>query len=385
MSLFDPATYRALRRPLAEAATLPPGCYTSQAFFDREVSEVFLKSWNLIGRTDYVPDIGDYFTHSIAGISLIVMRGHDHVIRAFVNACRHRGAKLLDGAGNCGSIHCPYHAWVYHTDGTLRIAASMQGALNFNNEEFGLTEVWLEIWAGFLFVNCNPTAESLSSYLGRLGEFTDSYDFASMVTTKRCEYRVRTNWKCYIENSLENLHLPVVHKKSIGNVRAEWIPVDGAPGNFVVLRSKTNSSRAVLDGDKGFDRIMGLRGTAAEGAQYILVYPCTVIGADLDCMWFKQMVPDGPDSVRNIAAFCFTREAIARPDFDQIVQNYYRRYETVISEDNKATELHFAGLQNPLGRPGRYSTREPLVHTINNWIINRVVGSARAGGERDAS
>lgn len=379
MSLFDPATYQALRRPLAEAATLPPECYTSQEFFDREFSEIFLKSWNLIGRKDYIPQAGDYFTHSIAELSLIIMHGHDGIIRAFVNSCRHRGARLLEGEGNCGSIHCPYHAWIYRTDGTLRAAVGMQGARSFNSDEFGLAEVRLEIWSGFLFVNCDPKAVSLNIYLGRLGEFTDSYDFSSMVTTRRCEYRVRTNWKCYIENSLENLHLPIVHKKTIGNVRAEWIPVDGTPGNFVVLRSKADSSRAVLDGDEGFDRITGLQGTAAEGAQYILVYPCTVIGADLDCMWFKQMVPDGPDSVRNIAAFCFTPEAVSRPDFEQLVQNYYRRYESVIGEDNAATELHFAGLQNPLGHPGRYSTREPLVHRIDNWIIDRVVGPVRSG------
>jgi phenylpropionate dioxygenase-like ring-hydroxylating dioxygenase large terminal subunit len=328
----------------------------------------------LIGRTDYIKQPGDYFTHSFAGTSLIIMRGEDGRLRAFVNACRHRGAKLLEGAGTCRTIVCPYHSWVYSQDGSLRVANAMRDTKDFDAREFGLQEVMLDTWSGFIFVNCDLNAMPLRTYLGNLDDYTASYNFAEMVTTKRQEYKIRTNWKCYIENSLENLHLPTVHQKSIGSVKAEWIPVNGSPGNFVMLRSRTNQSRAVLDGDSGFDPIAGLSGTAAEGAQYILVYPYTVIGADLDCMWFKQMVPDGPDRVRNVAAFCFTKEAVARPDFDRIVQNYYRRYDVVISEDNGISETQYAGLENPLTKPGRFSNSEQLVHTIDNWILDRVLG-----------
>ena len=109
MDLFDPATYACVRRPLAQAETLPPQCYTSDAFFRREVEHIFLKVWNLIGREDYVPNPGDFFTIELVGIPVIIMRGRDRTIRAFVNSCRHRGAKLLDGDGNCKTIRCPYH------------------------------------------------------------------------------------------------------------------------------------------------------------------------------------------------------------------------------------------------------------------------------------
>ena len=70
---------------------------------------------------------------------------------------------------------------------------------------------------------------------------------------------VRTNWKSYIENSLENFHLPTVHHGSIGGVTAQWNPIDGAPGNYVLLQSRTTASRATLDGDAAFDRIATLR------------------------------------------------------------------------------------------------------------------------------
>jgi choline monooxygenase len=375
MDLFDPKTYAAVRRPLLEAETLPPACYSSPEFYRREVSNIFMKCWNLIGRADYVKNPGDYFALTLVGISLIVIRGDDGKVRAFVNSCRHRGAKLLeDGHGNCRTIRCPYHSWVYSTAGALRNATGMQTASDFALAEHGLIELKLDTWCGFLFVNFDPHAVTLRDYLGNLDSFTESYEFDAMVTVKRRDFTVRTNWKSYIENSMENFHLPTVHQGTIGGIKAEWHPIDGAPGNFVILQTHTAASRATLGSDAAFDRNSTLRGDAAKGAQYILIYPCTVIGADLDCMWFKQMAPDGPDVVRYSAGFCFPKATYERPDFEQIVPNYHKRFDLVISEDNGISEVQLRGLANPLSRPGRFSSMEPLVHTIDNWILDRTVG-----------
>ena len=372
--LFESKTYRALRKPLLDAETLPPECYTSVEFYRREVAEIFLKSWNLVGRTDYVKKAGDYFTHTVAGVSFIVIRGDDGRIRALVNSCTHRGTKLLEGEGNCRTIRCPYHSWMFDRDGALKSAPYMQDVPEFSMGKNGLVEIRLEEWSGFLFVNFDPGCGKLRDYLGDLDAWTESYEFGRMVTVKRKEFVIRGNWKGYVENSLEHLHLPTVHQKTIGGVQAIWEPVDGTPGNYVILRSKTAASRATLGKDTAFDRIASLRGPAAEGAQYILIYPCTVIGADLDCMWFKQLLPEGPDTVRVVAAFCFTQEAVARPDFEEVVQSYHKRFELVIGEDNDISGKHLAGVGNPLARAGRFSSLEPLVHRIDNWIVDRVIG-----------
>jgi phenylpropionate dioxygenase-like ring-hydroxylating dioxygenase large terminal subunit len=375
-SLFDPGTYADVRRPLLEAGTLPPACYTSTDFYQQEVSSIFMKCWNLISRADVVKNPGDYFTHTLVGVSLIIMRGEDGKIRAFVNSCRHRGAKILQGEGNCKGIRCPYHSWLYSTLGELRNSNGMQDTLEFSPEDYGLLEVRLDIWCGFLFVNLDPNCISLSEYLGDLGDYTHSYEFDTMVTVKRRQFSLQTNWKNYIENSMESFHLPTVHQKTIGGVKAEWATVVGDPGNYVILQTKTKASRATLGNDAAFERIATLSGPAAEGAQYILIYPCTVIGADFDCMWFKQMAPDGPGTVRYSAGFCFPKASYDRPDFEQIVSNYHKRFELVISEDNEISELQMEGLSNPFARAGRLSSREPLVHAINNWILDHVVGPA---------
>lgn len=379
MDFLDPSTYSGVRRRLDHAHTLPPQCYTSDAFFRLEVERIFLKCWNLVGRADYVPSAGDYFTLELVGIPVVVVRGRDGELRAFVNACRHRGAKLVDGSGRCTMIRCPYHSWVYETDGRLRSAVGMQGAADFDPHDYGLKQVRLELWLGFVFICFDEDALPLAAYLGDLTDHVASYGFEDMVTVARKDFAVRSNWKCYVENSMENFHLPTVHEKSIGGVQAVWTPIVGDPGNYVILHSKAERSRATLSGEPGFEPIPTLTGRAAEGAQYILVYPATVLGCDLDCMWFKQMIPDGPDRMRNLAAFCFPRRVVERPDFEQVVAAYHRRFDVVIGEDNGIAERQFAGLNHAFAAPGRLSPREPLVHVIDNWILDRVLGhGARA-------
>jgi len=376
MNLFDPATYRAVRRPLLQAETLPPECYTSPEFYQREVSNIFMKVWNCVGREDFIKKPGDYFTQTIVGSSVIVIRGRDNKIRAFVNACRHRGARLVEGDGRCKSLVCPYHAWTYDLDGKLLAFSFMEETENLDAKDYGLIEVKLDTWQGFIFVNFDPNCISLKEFLGDLDQYTESYGFADMVTVGRRDWVFQTNWKIYAESSSEGIHLPMVHKKSIGHVmsrdKCKFETIDG--GNFGVLRTISDRSRAVLEGDKGFDKIPGLRGTAAEGAQYIFINPCTTLGADLDCMWYKTVVPEGINQVRHITGFCFPKFSLERPDAEEILKNYMKRFVMVIEEDADITEKQFHGLKNPLARPGRFAQGEHLVHSFDNWVLDQVVG-----------
>ena len=168
MDLFDPATYAGVRLPLREASTLPIDCYLSDEFYKREVETIWMKSWNLIGRTDYIKNPGDYFTRSLVGVSLIIMRGQDNKVRAFVNACRHRGTKLLEGKGQCATVVCPYHGWAYNADGSLRSFNAMGEAKNLDPRDYGLVEVKLDTFHGFIFVNFDKNCGGLKQSLGQL-------------------------------------------------------------------------------------------------------------------------------------------------------------------------------------------------------------------------
>ena len=151
-ALFRPETYDAVRRPLLESSTLPPQCYTSPEFYKREVQTIFMKVWNFIGRDDRIPNAGDYFSIEFAGVPVIVVRGSTGDVRAFANTCRHRGALLAQGEGNCRAFRCPYHSWTFDTDGALLVAPEMEQTLDFKPEDWHLTPIRLLsfafIWAG---------------------------------------------------------------------------------------------------------------------------------------------------------------------------------------------------------------------------------------------
>ena len=93
--LFSANTYVELRKPLLEASTLPPECYTSEDFYQREVERIFLRNWQFVGRAEQLVKPGEFFCYEGLGGSVILMRGRDGEIRAFANSCRHRGSRLL--------------------------------------------------------------------------------------------------------------------------------------------------------------------------------------------------------------------------------------------------------------------------------------------------
>ena len=182
---------------------------------------------------------------------------------------------------------------------------------------------------------------------------------------------------------MENFHLPTVHQKTIGGIKAEWNPIDGTPGNYVILQTFTAALACDARQRCRVRPIPTLRGPAAQGAQYILIYPCTVIGADLDCVWFKQMAPDGPGVVRYSAGFCFpkvTRRAAGlRADRAELPQALRPRDQR--GQRNCRDPVAGARPIRSAG-PARFSNMEPLVHAIDNWILDRVVGSAAGRAAR---
>jgi phenylpropionate dioxygenase-like ring-hydroxylating dioxygenase large terminal subunit len=99
---------------------LAPWTYSDPELFELEYEALFLSRWQFIGHVNDVPDIGDYVTADIGRDSIVVIRGKDLELRAFLNVCRHRASRILEGAGTCrGVVRCPYHGWTYQFDGSL--------------------------------------------------------------------------------------------------------------------------------------------------------------------------------------------------------------------------------------------------------------------------
>jgi phenylpropionate dioxygenase-like ring-hydroxylating dioxygenase large terminal subunit len=377
--IFDPKHYEAVRRPLLDAETMPAWCYTSEAFYHREVERIFHKVWNFIGTVDQIPNPGDYFTLTFTGVPVIVMRVAKTIIRAFANSCRHRGSALLEDRGNCQLIVCPYHSWSYNIDGTLHGAPEMQKTHDFDTAHYSLLPIRIESWSGFLFINFDQNAAPLAEYLGDLPERVAPYRLENMACARRKEYTMECNWKLFVENAKESYHIATVHRRTINkyaSARTSGYWVESAQGQYCTTFAQHDGSMALLKGDVGFPMIESLEGLPeAGGTRAPLLYPSTYLACTIDCAWYLELHPLGPSRTRLIHGALFPSDRLARSDFATVVKNYYKRWDVTIEEDIVASERQQKGLSSPLARPGRFSYREPLVHEIGNWVLNRVLDS----------
>lgn len=376
--LFNPALYANLRKPLLDAEGLPPSCYVDPAFYRAELDRIFHRGWHMVGRADRLPNAGDYLTASVGEVPLVVVRAPDGSVRAFVNACRHRGTPLVTGAGTARAFNCPYHAWSYNLDGALTWAGGMEQTHEFRFNENGLVPARLGTWGGFLFACVDKDTPDLSAWLGNLPERLAHYGFDEMVGTWTATYTVKCNWKLWVENFMEGYHVPTVHRSTLSHQKVVNIPEDPGPGQYVSIYERHEGTRALLRGDAGFPPIESLAGDSAAGSRFILIYPATMLAVAVDAAWSLVCDPLGPEETRVNATYCFPKSRLDHPDFAAIAQNYYKRIDMTLPEDNQICELQQIGLRSPLQRPGRFAAKEKIVHALDNWIVDRVLGSPAA-------
>ena len=197
---------------------LPRSWYTDPAVFEDEMARLFAKTWLPACHGSEVAAPGSYVTTRVGGEEIAVVRGRDGILRAFNNVCRHRAHRLLDGAGTLkATITCPYHAWAYGLDGTLRQAPHSDGVAGFDKDAFGLCTVQVGEMAGFVMINHDPDARPHDGFAGleRL-LLADFPDLPAMRPVRRREAVLHANWKLIIENYLECYHCDTAHP-SFGN------------------------------------------------------------------------------------------------------------------------------------------------------------------------
>jgi phenylpropionate dioxygenase-like ring-hydroxylating dioxygenase large terminal subunit len=188
--------------------TLPWSWYTDPEILRREQERIFRHAWQYVGHVGQVAEAGDHFAAD-AGVPVLVVRGDDGELRAFLNVCRHRGSQLVEGSGRRAALQCPYHAWTYSLDGSLKAAPRADREEGFDAEGLSLVELRLDSWGPLLFVNPDREAPPLAETLGALSELVplDGLEFRL-----RDEYELAANWKIASENFLECYHCPVAHK-----------------------------------------------------------------------------------------------------------------------------------------------------------------------------
>jgi Rieske 2Fe-2S family protein len=186
--------------------------YTSEAIYRRDVERVILAHWHCAGHESQIPRPGDYFLFEIDRESIIVIRGQDGIVRALANVCRHRGSRICskpEGRARGGALVCPYHAWVYNTDGTLKNARMMQEG--FDPTTHGLQQASLVSVEGLLFVSLATEPLGMESAGAMLTSTVRPFGWASAKVIHQERYTIEANWKLALENQVECYHCAPSH------------------------------------------------------------------------------------------------------------------------------------------------------------------------------
>lgn len=370
--LFDPDSYHVVRKPLRAASTLPPACYTSTEFFEREIERVFLRNWQFAGREEQLKAPGDYFCYEGLGGSVIVMRTTDRQVKAYANSCRHRGSRLLSGIGNCKRIVCPYHSWTYRLDGQLSGVPGMQEVQDFDPGEYPLLELPLATWGGFIFIHYGSSPPPLSSHLGNMADRFASHRCADLRHVGSIEFDINANWKLLAENALEAYHTGTVHRATLGQQASSTFTTTG---NWTGLLVEDERSVATMPGEaEFFPHIDGLDDDAIRGAYFTMLFPSTQLVFAQDCMWWLAFSPLAVDHTRLTLGACFPQTTIELPGFQDRVKPYFERWQLATAEDNAICEAQQDG-QKLARAPGRLAASEFAVHALSNWVLDQVLDS----------
>jgi choline monooxygenase len=193
--------------------TLPWEWYASPEVLRREEKTILDGAWYYAGPAAWVAEPGDRFPCRAGRAPVVVVRGRDAALRAFLNICRHRGSEIVSEPGSRETLQCPYHAWTYDLDGRLRAAPRSEREAEFEPGELSLVPARAEAWGPFVFVNAEPDARPLATALGDVPGLIEQggVDVSALTFRERCETTVAANWKVAVENYLECYHCPAAH------------------------------------------------------------------------------------------------------------------------------------------------------------------------------
>jgi phenylpropionate dioxygenase-like ring-hydroxylating dioxygenase large terminal subunit len=215
----------------SQVETLPYSWYADPAVATAEQEHIFRRSWQYVGHLGELDGPGSMFPTQVGGLPLVVVLDRDESLRAFLNVCRHRGTILVNEPQRRGTIQCPYHAWTYGLDGSLRAAPRSKEEADFDMDCLGLVPAQVDTWGPFVFANPDVEAPGLDVALGDMPEVVAAHglDVGGLRFHHRVHYELHANWKIAIENYLECYHCQLNHPGFVKLIdeRAQRIEVAG--------------------------------------------------------------------------------------------------------------------------------------------------------------
>ncbi|KIQ20639.1 aromatic ring-hydroxylating oxygenase subunit alpha [Rhodococcus sp. MEB064] len=366
--------------------TLPGSWYTSADIFAAEQEHVFEAMWFCAVRSADLPTPGAFRRVDVGRESVLVVRGRDGQLRAFLNVCRHRGAQICteESGTVTRNLRCPYHAWTYGLDGKLVAAPNLsslsdaQGA-PLNRTEWGLTPVALREWAGYawLCVSDDPPSfeeDVIGAVTERLGEAEaiDRYDIASLELGRRETYDVAANWKLIVENFMECYHCATIHPE-LTEVLPEF--ADGLAAQYFVGHGAEFGADVegfTVDGSAGFDALPTLTEDQDRRYYAITVKPTVFVNLVPDHVILHRMFPVSADRTIVECDWLYTGDVVASgTDVSRSVELFHR----VNLQDFDACERTQPAMSSRAYRDG--GVLVPAEHHIglfHDWLVARLQG-----------
>ena len=318
--------------PASLLRTLPGRYYTDPEIFAAEQARIFESLWCCAVRSAELAAPGDFRTVQIGAESVLISRARDGGLRAFLNICRHRGARLC--TTETGSVkrafQCPYHAWTYGLDGKLIAAPNLTSMPDIDRVEYGLRPVHLHEWLGYAWVNLADEPPSfadtvIAAATERLGsaDAIANYRIDDLTVGRRIRYDVRANWKLIIENFMECYHCATIHPE-LTEVLPEF--ADGYAAQYYVGHGAEFGEGIdgfTVDGRPGFGKLASL--AAEQDRRYYAItvkpqvfvnlvpdhvilhrmYPLAVDHTVVECDWLyaEDVVTEGRDVSHSVELF----------------------------------------------------------------------------------
>jgi phenylpropionate dioxygenase-like ring-hydroxylating dioxygenase large terminal subunit len=364
------------QRPLEVAHALPAWVYNNAELTRLELKRVLLPSWQIVCHINSIPKVGDYATFDLGQESVMVLRDRDGSIRAFHNVCRHRGARLLDGAGTCpAAITCPYHGWSYRHDGALIGMPVRESFPGLDRSEHGLKAVRVDIALSFVWVCLAGDPPPVALVWGQLADEFLPYRLQDMVPLGPItQEHWPVDWKLAMDNYLESYHVPIGHPGLYRMFTPDYEDQASVPGiarGLSWMRDKDSSRWS----EGLYQRLIGKAATHLPEDlrrcwRFYSALPNLGIDVFPDQMDFFQVLPNGPGR-------CIIRGAVFGLPDERREMRAARYLGTRIntqvnSEDRWLCSRVQRGLESSSYRPGPLSQLERWMLEFHNLLRERI-------------
>jgi phenylpropionate dioxygenase-like ring-hydroxylating dioxygenase large terminal subunit len=206
----SPAFYAPMTRDLG-TEPIPASRYTSPEFFEREMKQVFMKTWQLACRDEDIPEVGDTHVYELLDQQVLVVRQQDRQVRAFKNICRHRGRKLVSASACKTSFRCAYHGLTWGLDGKLIENPFAWDFPQLTADDIPLFDLRCESWGGFIFINFDRAAAPLLEVIAPMPEHFAHWKIEDCYKSAHVAKIAHANWKVCAEAFLESHHVICTH------------------------------------------------------------------------------------------------------------------------------------------------------------------------------